>query len=51
MKKIFVLSLVLMFGFCHLSAQNPRNNQAIFEKATTNQEKQYLQQQIKKKVH
>lgn len=43
MKKIFVLSLVLMFGFCHLSAQNPRNNQAIFEKATTNQEKQYLQ--------
>ena len=43
MKKIFVLSLVLMFGFCHLSAQNPRNNQAIFEKAATNQEKQYLQ--------
>ena len=32
-----------MFGFCHLSAQNPRNNQAIFEKAATNQEKQYLQ--------
>lgn len=43
MKKIFVLSLVLMFGFCHLSAQNPRNNQAIFEKAATEQEKQYLQ--------
>ncbi len=43
MKKIFVLSFVLMFGFCHLSAQNPRNNQAIFEKAATNQEKQYLQ--------
>ena len=43
MKKIFVLSLVLILTFGCLNAQNPRNNQAIFEKAATEQEKQYLQ--------
>ena len=43
MKKIFVLSLVLLVSLGCLNAQNPRENKAIFEKAKTEQEKQYLQ--------
>ena len=43
MKKIFVLSLVLLLSLGCLNAQNPRENKAIFEKAKTEQEKQYLQ--------
>lgn len=43
MKKIFVLSLVLLLGLGCLNAQNPRENKAIFEKAKTEQEKRYLQ--------
>ena len=43
MKKIFVLSLVLILTFGCLNAQNPRENKEIFEKAATEQEKQYLQ--------
>lgn len=43
MKKIFVLSLVLLLSLGWLNAQNPRENKAIFEKAKTEQEKQYLQ--------
>ena len=43
MKKIFVLSLVLLLSLGCLNAQNPRENKAIFEKAKTKQEKQYLQ--------
>ena len=43
MKKIFVLSLVLLLSLGCLNAQNPRENKAIFEKAATEQEKQYLQ--------